>query len=271
MPSVSSTSQSPDPYLNFKFRIKWPGQVRRRPEQVQRPEAQHRGDALPRRRRSEHEPHPAGPDQVRADHARARHDAGSRIRNLGQPSVELSRRPGNGELARQFPSQHHARILQRRGAISVRVQHLQLLALRIHRDAGARSRARTPWRSRRSCCRTRAGSATPASRFRRRPATDSHGAASAERRRAAGCRIGMPRSFGGRERHLSRRARHARPEFRRLRCTAHRRARRGNRGAAPGDVRRPDRAFGEMPAVRSPARRGDGFGGNACDRGIGRK
>jgi len=25
MPSVSSTSQSPDPYLNFKFRIKWQG------------------------------------------------------------------------------------------------------------------------------------------------------------------------------------------------------------------------------------------------------
>ena len=45
-----------DPYKNFKFRVKWDGQVRRGRQQGQRAQAHHRGGQAPRGRRPEQQP-----------------------------------------------------------------------------------------------------------------------------------------------------------------------------------------------------------------------
>ena len=106
MPNVSSTSRYPTRILNFKFRIKWQGKYVAGLSKCEAPwKYQHQGRRHFRRRAAiQHEPHPAGPDQVRADRSSAASTQDLEFETWIQTWWPEPRRPGNGELARHFPS-----------------------------------------------------------------------------------------------------------------------------------------------------------------------
>ncbi len=80
MAQFTVNAQRFDPYKNFKFRVKWDGQVCRRSQQSQRPEAHDGSRQTPRRRRSQQQAKVSGPHRVRGDHAGTRCDPRQGVR-----------------------------------------------------------------------------------------------------------------------------------------------------------------------------------------------